>query len=82
LLDCSTERSRDKICAVAVKIISVWVAGIGALESRVRRCVGNSGARENVGGEFKGQGQNSTQIRRPLFYIVQAVFIVNNSETL
>jgi hypothetical protein len=40
----------------SVKIISAWVAEIGALEVRSRRCVGNSGARENVGGEFKGQG--------------------------
>jgi hypothetical protein len=38
--------------------------------------------RENVGGKFKGQGQNSTQIRRDSFYIVQAVFILNNSKTL
>jgi hypothetical protein len=29
--------------------------------------------RENVGGKFKGQGQNSTQIRRDLFYIIQAL---------
>jgi hypothetical protein len=57
-----------------VKIISAWVAGIGALEVRVRRSVGKTAAvRENVGGEFKGQGQNSTQIRRDLFYIIQAL---------
>jgi hypothetical protein len=50
---------------------------------QVRRSVGKTAAlRENVGSGFKGQGQNSTQIRQDSFYIVQAVFILNNSETL
>jgi hypothetical protein len=39
-------------------------------------------ARRGNIGECKGQGQNSTQIRRDSFYIVQAVFILNKSETL
>jgi PPE-repeat protein len=38
--------------------------------------------RENVGGEFKGQGQNSTQIRPRLVLHNTSSFILNNSETL